>query len=52
MKMGLGLAKRDGFSKQAHSGHHSWVTGTLGYKRGIKNDINFVKVLLERHGQG
>ena len=29
---GAGLEKMDGFSKQVHSGHHNWVTGTLGCK--------------------
>ena len=51
MKMGLGLAKRDGFSKQVHSGHYSWVTGALGCKQGIKNGRNVAKVLLERYEQ-
>ena len=51
MKMKLGLAKRDGFSKQVHIGHHSWVTGTLGFKQGIKNGRNVAKVFLERYEQ-
>ena len=29
-----------------HSGHNSWVTGTLGYKSGTKHNRNIVKVLL------
>ena len=51
MKMRLGLAKRDAFSKQVYIGHHSWVTGTLGCKQGIKNGRNVAKVFLERYEQ-
>ena len=51
MKKRLGLAKGDGFSKQVHNGHHSWVNGTLGGKSAIKNGRNVAKVLLERYEQ-
>ena len=51
MKMRPGMAKRDGFSKQVHSGQHNWVTGTLGCKQGTKNGRNVTKVLSERYEQ-
>ena len=51
MKVRLGLAKRDGFSKQLHCGHHTCVTETLSCKQKIKSGRNVAKVLLERYEQ-